>query len=71
MSKFIVVIGAKSQAPLYVTQVRIDNGLVRAICFGQLDDALHFETRESAHVTALVIDVFITEHLPITVIEEL
>lgn len=71
MSKFVIVIGAKSQAPLYVTQVRIDNGAVRAICFGQENEALPFKTRVSAHVTALVIDVFITEHLPITVREEL
>lgn len=66
---FIILIGANSENPLYVSQVRIDNGVVRAICFGQYAEACVFSTKAIAHVTAMVVDVFITEQLPITVRE--
>jgi hypothetical protein len=70
MNTFTLVVGADSAAPLYLSSVRIEDGAVRALCFGQRDTALEFKSADVARFTAGIVDIFITEHLTITVREE-
>lgn len=67
--KYIVVIGAGSEAPLYLSQVRLEDAKVRAVCFGQRKEAQEFSTWAIADFTAHIVNIFITEHLAVEVRE--
>jgi hypothetical protein len=66
---YLIVIGANSEAPLYLSQVRLDGMKVKAICFGQREAALCFSTAEVADMTADIVEIFLTSHIVVSILQ--